>query len=94
MKWFKKQDESPRLLSLSPLRLSEARNDVLLSSNLAEYRNPDPDTPNPQPGIRHKSRIGKDDLDGGLEGNIFLGSASSLKAILFLYKFNTTVLNN
>lgn len=59
MRWFRKQDESPRLLSLSPLRLSEARNDVLLSSDLQGDPSPEQDTSNTRTNIRHRSRIGE-----------------------------------
>lgn len=59
MRWFRKKDESPRLLSLSPLRLPEARNDVLLSSETREDVNSEIDGPNNRQNIRHRSRIGE-----------------------------------
>lgn len=60
MRWFRKQDESPRLLSLSPLRLSESVNDSQLYTGSQDGSNCDFDirsTPRQTP--RHRSRIGK-----------------------------------
>ncbi|KAJ8923741.1 hypothetical protein NQ315_010322 [Exocentrus adspersus] len=59
MRWFRKQDESPRLLSLSPLRLSESRNDPLDPSipDIHENGNSELGVVNIPRQIRHKSRI-------------------------------------
>ncbi|KAJ8926930.1 hypothetical protein NQ314_020782 [Rhamnusium bicolor] len=60
MRWFRKQDESPRLLSLSPLRLSESRNDSMYPSgpDIQEDGNNDLDILNtPRQNVRHRSRI-------------------------------------
>lgn len=58
MRWFRKQDESPRLLSLSPLRLSEVGNDALLSSD-SQKDGKELDTSNARSNIRHRSRMGE-----------------------------------
>ncbi|XP_060515947.1 pro-interleukin-16-like isoform X2 [Cylas formicarius] len=59
MKWFRKQDESPRLLSLSPLRSSE--NQDVLTHSPSEKRdggNTEPNSPRASKfNAKHRSRI-------------------------------------
>ncbi|KAJ8941873.1 hypothetical protein NQ318_001726, partial [Aromia moschata] len=56
MRWFNKQDESPRLLSLSPLRLSESRIDTFNSSD-SQNDNQSTISNTPRNNVRHRSRI-------------------------------------
>ncbi|CAH1965243.1 unnamed protein product [Acanthoscelides obtectus] len=60
MRWFRKHDESPRLLSLSPLRLSENRHDHVSparSSTQDDVRSEIDVLNTPRQNVRHTSRI-------------------------------------
>ncbi|XP_018571327.1 uncharacterized protein LOC108911001 [Anoplophora glabripennis] len=56
MRWFRKQEESPRLLSLSPLRVVDPRNDAL-NPSVETSENNNSELSIARPNTKHRSRI-------------------------------------
>lgn len=66
MRWFRKQDEVPRLLSLSPLRTTESNNEQL-DNNRTSPDNNETTIKTPKPNVRHRSRIGKKNVENSIK---------------------------